>query len=173
MKNEIVPFEAKDGKVSLPVQLNEETVWLTRMQMAELFEKDRTVILRHIQNAIEEGEIDPKVSCAKFAQVTPHGAIPGKTRTQIVDLYNLDVIISVGYRVHSQRGVEFRRRPSAARSDGIRSALSFRATASSARTAVSPATAAGWETRRRCWRTRADGRNLVLISAVWLQDKVV
>lgn len=109
MKNEIVLFEAKDGKVSLPVQLNEETVWLTRMQMAELFEKDRTVILRHIQNAIEEGEIDPKVSCAKFAQVTPHGAIPGKTRTQIVDLYNLDVIISVGYRVHSQRGVEFRR----------------------------------------------------------------
>ena len=109
MKNEIVLFEAKDGKFSLPVQLNEETVWLTRMQMAELFEKDRTVILRHIQNAIEEGEIDPKVSCAKFAQVTPHGAIPGKTRTQIVDLYNLDVIISVGYRVHSQRGVEFRR----------------------------------------------------------------
>ena len=109
MKNEIVLFEAKDGKFSLPVQLNEETVWLTRMQMAELFEKDRTVILRHIQNAIEEGEIDPKVSCPKFAQVTPHGAIPGKTRKQIVDLYNLDVIISVGYRVHSQRGVEFRR----------------------------------------------------------------
>ena len=109
MNNEIVLFEAKDGKVALPVQVNAETVWLTRMQMAELFEKDRTVILRHIQNAIDEGEIDPKVSCAKFAQVTPHGAIPGKTRTQIVDLYNLDVIISVGYRVHSQRGVEFRR----------------------------------------------------------------
>ena len=109
MKNEIVLFKAKDGKVSLLVQMNDETVWLTRMQMAELFEKDRTVILRHIQNAIEEGEIDPKVSCAKFAQLTPHGAIPGKTRTQIVDLYNLDVIISVGYRVHSQRGVEFRR----------------------------------------------------------------
>ena len=96
-KNEIVLFEAKDGKVTLPVQLDAETVWLTRMQMAELFEKDRTVILRHIQNAIKEGEIDPKVTCAKFAQVTPHGAIPGKTRTQIVDLYNLDVIISVGY----------------------------------------------------------------------------
>jgi len=109
MNNEIVLFEAKDGKVVLPVQMNEETVWLTRMQMAQLFDKDRTVILRHIQNAIDEGEIDPKVTCAKFAQVTPHGAIPGKTRTQIVDLYNLDVIISVGYRVHSQRGVEFRR----------------------------------------------------------------
>lgn len=67
MSKDIVLFEAKGGKVSLPVQLNEETVWLTRMQMAELFEKDRTVILRHIQNAIEEGEIDPKVSCAKFA----------------------------------------------------------------------------------------------------------
>ena len=109
MNNEIVLFEAKDGKVVLPVQMNEETVWLTRMQMAQLFDKDRTVILRHIRNAIDEGEIDPKVTCAKFAQVTPHGAMPGKTRTQIVDLYNLDVIISVGYWVRSQRGVEFRR----------------------------------------------------------------
>lgn len=109
MNNEMVLFEAKDGKVALPVQVIAETVWLTRMQMAELFEKDRTVILRHIRNAIDEGEIDTKVNCAKFAQVTPHGAIPGKTRTQIVDLYNLDVIISVGYRVKSQRGVEFRR----------------------------------------------------------------
>ena len=109
MKNEIVLFEAKDGKVSLPVQMNDETVWLTQAQMAQLFNKDRTVIGRHIRNAIADGEIDAKTMCAKFAQVTPHDALPGKTRTQIVDLYNLDVIISVGYRVHSQRGVEFRR----------------------------------------------------------------
>ena len=108
-KNEIVLFEAADGAVALPVQVDKETVWLTQAQMAELFGKDRSVIYRHIRNAVEEGEIDAKVTCAKFAQVTPHGAIKGKTRTQIVDFYNLDVIISVGYRVKSQRGVEFRR----------------------------------------------------------------
>ncbi len=108
-KNEIILFEAKDGKVALPVQVNAETVWLTLLQMAELFDKDKTVIFRHVKNAISEGEVDPKVTIAKFAMVTPHGAIPGKTRTQVVDFYNLDVIISVGYRVHSQRGVEFRR----------------------------------------------------------------
>ena len=108
-KNEMVLFEAADGAVALPVQVQAETVWLTQAQMAVLFEKDRSVIYRHIRNAVDEGEIDPKVTCAKFAQVTPHGAIPGKTRTQIVDFYNLDVIISVGYRVKSQRGVEFRR----------------------------------------------------------------
>ena len=108
-ENEIVLFESRDGAVSLPVSVESDTVWLNMVQMAALFSKDRSVILRHIHNAINEGEIDPKVTCAKFAQVTPHGAVEGKTRTQIIDYYNLDVIISVGYRVHSPRGVEFRR----------------------------------------------------------------
>ena len=108
-KNEIVLFESSDGAVSLPVSVEADTVWLNILQMAALFSKDRSVILRHIHNAINEGEVDPKVTCAKFAQVTPHGAVEGKTRTQIIDYYNLDVIISVGYRVKSQRGVEFRR----------------------------------------------------------------
>ena len=108
-KNEIVLFESRDGAVSLPVSVEADTVWLNILQMAALFSKDRSVILRHIHNAINEGEVDPKVTCAKFAQVTPHGAVEGKTRTQIIDYYNLDVIISVGYRVKSQRGVEFRR----------------------------------------------------------------
>ena len=107
--NEIVLFESNDGKVALPVSVDFDTVWLNMAQMATLFCKDRSVILRHIHNAIKEGEIDQKVTCAKFAQVTPHGAIKEKTRTQIVDFYNLDIIISVGYRVKSQRGVEFRR----------------------------------------------------------------
>ena len=69
MKNEIVLFEAKDGKVSLPVQMNDETVWLTQAQMAQLFNKDRTVIGRHIRNAIADGEIDAKTMCAKFAHM--------------------------------------------------------------------------------------------------------
>ena len=109
MKNEIVLFEAKDGSFAMPVQVKAETVWLSLLQMAQLFEKDKTVIFRHVKNAIADGEIDPKVTIANFAMVTPHGAIPGKTRVQNVDCYNLDVIISVGYRVHSPRGVEFRR----------------------------------------------------------------
>lgn len=105
MNKEIVLFEAKDGKVALPVQVNAETVWLTQAQMAQLFDKDRTVIGRHIRNAIAEGEIDAETMCAKFAHM-------GKDSDQTywTEVYNLDVIISVGYRVHSQRGVEFHRR---------------------------------------------------------------
>ena len=104
MNNEIVLFEAADGKVALPVQMKEETVWLTQAQMAQLFDKDRTVIGRHIRNAIAEGEIDAGTMCAKFAHM-------GKDADQTywTEAYNLDVIISLGYRVHSQRGVEFRR----------------------------------------------------------------
>ncbi len=108
-KNEIVLFESKDGKVTLPVSVDVDTVWLSLLQMAELFDKDKSVIFRHVKNAISDGEIDPKVTIAKFAMVTPHGAILGKTRVQQIDCYNLDVVISVGYRVKSQRGVEFRR----------------------------------------------------------------
>ena len=77
--------------------------------MAELFGKDRTVIGKHIKNAIEEGEIDPKVVCANFAHITRHGAMADRVQQHEIVCYNLDVIISVGYRVHSQRGVEFRR----------------------------------------------------------------
>jgi len=108
-KNKIVLFRSSDGEVSLPVSLDAETVWLTQVQMAQLFGKDRTVIGRHIRNAIDEGEIDPKVVCANFAHTTQHGAIEGKTQIQEVVGYNLDVVISVGYRVHSLRGVEFRK----------------------------------------------------------------
>ena len=103
-ENEIVLFESKDGKVTLPVSVDVDTVWLSRKQMAELFDKDRTVIGRHIKNAIDEGEINPTTMSAKYAH-------KGKDADQVyqVDIYNLDVIISVGYRVKSQRGVEFRR----------------------------------------------------------------
>ena len=103
-KNEIVLFESKDGAVSLPVSVEADTVWLSQAQMAQLFGKDRTVIGRHIRNAISDGEIDATTMCAKFAHV-------GKDADQTywTEAYNLDVIISVGYRVKSQRGVEFRR----------------------------------------------------------------
>lgn len=108
-KNQLVLFKSKDGQVSLPVTLERETVWLSQRQMADLFGKDRTVIGRHIRNAIDEGEVDEEVVCANFAHTTRHGAMEGRTQSQNVIYYNLDVVISVGYRVKSQRGVEFRR----------------------------------------------------------------
>ena len=74
-KNQLVLFKSKDGQVSLPVTLERETVWLSQRQMADLFGKDRTVIGRHIRNAIEEGEVDEKVVCANFAHTTRHGAM--------------------------------------------------------------------------------------------------
>ena len=76
--------------------------------MAELFQRNKSTISRHIKNVFEEGELDKDVVVAKFATTTQHGAIEGKTQSHLVDFYNLDMIISVGYRVHSYRGVQFR-----------------------------------------------------------------
>ncbi len=105
--NEIILYRPNDT-ISLEVRLENETVWLTQQQIAELFERDRTVIGRHIKNCFIEGELDPKVVCAKFAHTTQHGAIANKTQLKDLVLYNLDVIISVGYRVKSIRGTQFR-----------------------------------------------------------------
>ena len=107
-KNEIVIFETEDQQVKLPVNIENEMVWLNRNQMAELFDRDVKTIGKHINNALKE-ELNDEVVVAKFATTTQHGAIEGKTQTHMVDFYNLDVIISVGYRVKSKRGVEFRR----------------------------------------------------------------
>ena len=104
-KNEIILFENQG--VKLEVNLKDETVWLNLEQMAELFERDKSVISRHIKNALAEELKDEQV-VAKFATTTKHGAIEGKTQTHIVDYYNLDVIISVGYRVKSKNGIIFR-----------------------------------------------------------------
>lgn len=107
-ENKIIIYQTPDGKTSVDVSLKNETVWLSQSQMAELFQKDRTVITRHINNVFKEGELDRNMVCAKFTHTTRHGAIKGKEQKQEVVLYNLDVIISVGYRVKSQRGTQFR-----------------------------------------------------------------
>ena len=99
-KNEIVLFETVDNEVSLQVQMQDETVWLTQAQMVELFGRDVSVISRHINNVFKEGEVDKK-SNLHFLQIA--------NADRPVAIYSLDVIISVGYRVKSQRGVEFRR----------------------------------------------------------------
>ena len=107
-KGEIVIYQTQDGTTQLDVRLDGETVWITQDQMAQLFQRDRTAIGRHISNIFSEGELDRNVVCANFAHTTLHGAIDGKTQTRELTYYNLDVIISVGYRVKSQRGVQFR-----------------------------------------------------------------
>ena len=99
--SEIVLFETKDSSVILPVRMTGDTVWLNRSQMAELFERDIKTIGKHINNALRE-EVDRSV-VAKFATTASDG------KTYQVEYYNLDMIISVGYRVKSNRGVEFRR----------------------------------------------------------------
>ena len=104
MKNEIVLFRSQDGAVSLPVSVEADTVWLTQAQMAQLFGRSQPVIARHIKNAFDEGEVNRDEAYAKIAYLVENAAGAAK-----VAIYNLDVIISVGYRVKSQRGVEFRR----------------------------------------------------------------
>ena len=107
MKNEIILFENQN--VKLEVNMKDETVWLSLEQMAKLFDRDRTVITRHVNNIFKEQELDKKEVCAKFAHTTLHGAIPNKTQTHELDYYNLDMIISVGYRVKSKNGIIFRK----------------------------------------------------------------
>lgn len=107
-KNEIVIFETEDKMITIPVAVDQDTVWLNRNQMAELFDRDIKTIGKHINNALKE-ELEDQVVVAKFATTTQHGAIEGRTQTHMTEYYNLDVIISVGYRVKSKRGVEFRR----------------------------------------------------------------
>ena len=98
--NEIVIFETEDNQVKLPVTVENETVWLTQAQMVDLFQRDVSVISRHIRNVFKESEVEEK-SNLHFLQI-PNSDKP-------VAFYSLDVIISVGYRVKSKRGVEFRR----------------------------------------------------------------
>ncbi len=106
MNNEIILFDNQG--VKLEVNMKDETVWLNAEQMALLFGRDKSVISRHIKNSLEE-ELNDEVVSAKFATTTKHGAIEGKIQTHMVDYYNLDVIISVGYRVKSKNGIIFRK----------------------------------------------------------------
>lgn len=108
MENQIEIFKTKDNQAEVVVKFEGDSVWLTQEQMALLFEKGRTTITEHIQNLFKEGELDEGVVCRKFRHTTQHGAARGKTQDKDVKYYNLDVIISVGYRVKSVRGTHFR-----------------------------------------------------------------
>lgn len=105
LNNEIVIYQSEDGKTVLDVRLEDDTVWLSQQQMSELFQTDRTVIGRHIRNIYKDGELEEISTCAKNAQVRMEG---NRMVTRSIPYYNLDMIISVGYRVNSIRGVKFR-----------------------------------------------------------------
>lgn len=104
-KGQILLYQTPDGESRIEVRLEGETVWLNQEQMAELFQRNKSTISRHINNAYEEGELTPEATVAFFATVQTEG---NRQVERDIAFYNLDMIISVGYRVHSYRGVQFR-----------------------------------------------------------------
>jgi hypothetical protein len=108
MNSELIIYQNPDGNIKIDVRLEKESVWLTQDQMATLFGKAKSTINEHIKNVFSEGELDEKVVIRKFRITTQHGAMAGKTQEVEVFGYNLDVIISVGYRVKSSQGTQFR-----------------------------------------------------------------
>ena len=105
VNDKIIIYQTDDGQTQIDVRLENETVWLTQAQMAELFQTDRTSIVRHINNIYKQDELERDGTCAKIAQVQNEGA---RKVTRVIPYFNLDMIISVGYRVNSKRGVKFR-----------------------------------------------------------------
>ena len=101
----IILYQSEDGQTHVDVRMENDTVWLTQAQMAELFETDRTSIVRHINNIYKTEELEREATCAKIAQVQMEG---NRTVTRQIPFFNLDMIISVGYRVNAKRGVKFR-----------------------------------------------------------------
>ena len=104
-QDQIVIYQTEDGKTQIDVRLENETVWLTQTQMAQLFKSSRTNVLEHIQHIYEDEELEKEATCRNFRQVRQEGK---RTVNRAIIMYNLDMIISVGYRVNSKRGVKFR-----------------------------------------------------------------
>jgi len=104
-KSELILYQTDDNRTRIEVRLENETVWLTLNQMAELFQRDKSVISKHIKNIFEEGELPLEATVAKNATVQSEGT---RTVSRNLEFYNLDVIIAVGYRVKSHRGTQFR-----------------------------------------------------------------
>jgi hypothetical protein len=106
--SEILLYQSDDGKISIQVRLEDNTVWLTQADMVELFQSSKSNVSEHIKHIFEEGELQEGLVVRKFRTTTKHGAIEGKTQQNLTNFYNLDVIISVGYRIKSLRGTQFR-----------------------------------------------------------------
>jgi len=108
MKNEIVIYQTNDTETQIEIQFEQDTFWLTQQQIAELFGTQRPAITKHIGKIFNSGELDEKVVSSILEHTTKHGAIKGKTQEVKVKHYNLDVVLSVGYRVNSIRATQFR-----------------------------------------------------------------
>lgn len=106
--NEILIYQSQDGTIKVDVLFEGETVWLSQAQICTLFGKSKATISEHIKRIFEEGELKEEVVVRKYRTTTQHGAMEDKTQSHEVNYYNLDVIISVGYRVKSQQGTQFR-----------------------------------------------------------------
>ncbi len=103
--DQIIIYQTPDGQTAIDVKLTEDTIWLNQYQLADLFDTDRTSLVKHIKNIYRSGELSEEATCAKFAQVQDEGSRKIK---RVVTHYNLDLIISVGYRVNSKRGTQDR-----------------------------------------------------------------
>lgn len=106
--SQLIIYQTESGETKLDVRFQDETVWLNQQQLSELFNKTKSTISEHISNVFKEGELEQKVVVRKFRTTTQHGAIKDKSQIREVNYYNLDVIISVGYRVKSKQGTQFR-----------------------------------------------------------------
>lgn len=107
-QQELVVFQTENGSLQLRKDVDEETVWASVKQIASIFDIDRSVVSRHIANILKDGELNKNRVCAKFAHTTQHGALSDKTQTRSLDYYNLDIILSVGYRTKSAKAIRFR-----------------------------------------------------------------
>ena len=107
-ENKIIIYTDETNSIQLEVRMEREMVWVTRQQLAMLFERDYKTISKHINNALKE-ELADEVVVAKFANTTRHGAIEDKTQTHEKEYFNLEMVTSVGYRVKSKRGIQFRK----------------------------------------------------------------
>lgn len=106
---QITIYQTENGAIELIADTDIDTIWASKKHIADIFGIDRSVVSRHIKNIFKDAELDEKVVCAKFAHTSQHGAIAGKTQTQLLDYYQLDIILAVGYRTNSKQAIEFRK----------------------------------------------------------------
>ena len=105
---EILLYKTGNDEVKVEILLKNENLWLTQAKMAELFDVQKAAISKHLKNIFESGELDEKVVVSKTETTTPHGAIAGKEQSRLTNIYNLDAIIAVGYRINSKKATMFR-----------------------------------------------------------------
>ena len=105
---EILLYKTENEEVKVEILLHNENLWLTQAKMANLFDVQKSAISKHLKNIFESGVLDEKVVVSKMETTTPHGAIVGKEQTKLTNIYNLDAIIAVGYRINSKKATMFR-----------------------------------------------------------------